>query len=200
MNTKHRRNIQSLPDPELVVIYRETRDWQVIGELFTRYMHLVYGVCLKYLHDREDSKDAVMQIFESLPEKILRHEVREFRPWLYVITKNHCMMHFRSEKAKGEKQKIFAIEQSFIMENEMDLHPVDEETTDTDANLKECIEKLGKEQKECILMFYFNNKCYREIAANLEMEEKKVKSHLQNGKRNLKNCLEQKTHVRQKET
>ena len=181
-------------------MYRETRDRQVIGELFTRYMHLVYGVCMKYIHDRELSKDAVMQIFESLPEKLLRHDVRDFRPWLYVITKNHCLMYLRTEKTKDEKQKIFAIEQTFIMENERDLHPVDEEASQTDADLKDCIDKLGAEQKECILLFYYNNTCYRDIAANLKLDEKKVKSHLQNGKRNLKNCLEQKKHVRQKET
>jgi len=199
VNLKRRRNIQSLSDPELVVIYRETRDRHVIGELFNRYMHLVYGVCLKHLHNREESKDAVMQIFETLPGKMLRHEIREFRPWLYVMTKNHCLMHIRSAKTKDDKHKIFAIEQAFIMENEHDLHPVDEETAHTDADLKDCIENLKAEQKECILMFYYNNKCYREIATNLEMDEKKVKSYLQNGKRNLKNCLEQKKHVRQKE-
>ncbi len=161
-------------------------------------MHLVYGVCLKYFHDREKSKDAVMQIFEALPEKLLRHEVREFRPWLYVITRNHCLMQLRSDKSLGEKQKVFAIEQVFIMENETELHPVDEDASQTDDELRDCIERLGTEQKACILMFYYKNKCYRDIAANLEMDEKKVKSHLQNGKRNLKNCLEQKKHVRQK--
>lgn len=141
-----------------------------------------------------------MQIFEALPEKLLRHDVRDFRPWLYVITKNHCLMNLRSEKTKAEKQKYFAIEQTFIMEYERDLHPVDEETSQSDDDLRDCIERLGSEQKTCILLFYYKNKCYREIAVNLKMNEKKVKSHLQNGKRNLKNCLEQKEHVRQKET
>jgi RNA polymerase sigma-70 factor (ECF subfamily) len=61
-----------------------------------------------------------------------------------------------------------------------------------DKALKECIEKLKAEQRQCIELFYFQDKCYREISEMLFMEEKKVKSYLQNGKRNLKICLEEK--------
>jgi RNA polymerase sigma-70 factor (ECF subfamily) len=200
VSKKSHRYIQSLSDADLVEIYRQSEDRQVIAELFNRYLHLVYGLCLKYLHDREESKDAVMSVFESLPGKILKHEIRDFRPWLYVITRNHCLMHLRSEKTKDEKQKTFILEQTFIMENEEVLHPVDEESSRNDHDLKDCIEKLGTDQKECILLFYYKNKCYREIASQMKTDEKKVKSHLQNGKRNLKNCMEHKIHVRQKES
>ena len=65
-----------------------------------------------------------------------------------------------------------------------------------DIALENCIEKLKGEQKKCIQQFYFENKCYNEIARNLLLDEKKVKSHLQNAKRNLKLCLEEK-HVEQ---
>ncbi len=200
MRNKTGSHIRTLSDAGLVDLYLSGGRSEVIGELYTRYLHLVYGVCLKYLKNPEDSKDAVMEIFESLPGKLRRHEIREFRPWLYVITKNHCLMHLRSGKTLGEKQKIFAIEQAFIMENEENLHPMDEDDLQKDDELKDCIEKLDSGQKECILMFYYRNKCYRDIADDLKMDEKKVKSHLQNGKRNLKNCLEHKQHVRQKET
>ncbi len=199
VTSSSRRHIQSLSDHELVVMCGTKGDEQAIGELFNRYLHLVYGVCLKYLHDRETSKDAVMQIFESLTEKMSRQEIREFKPWLYVVAKNFCLMYLRSEKMKGEKNKTFVLEQTLIMENEEILHPVDEESSRTDADLNDCIERLGNEQKECIQLFYYKNKCYRDIASVLKMDEKKVKSHLQNGKRNLKNCIEQKIHVRQKE-
>jgi RNA polymerase sigma-70 factor (ECF subfamily) len=82
------------------------------------------------------------------------------------------------------------------MENATDLHPIDEDEPNIDKELENCIEKLRGEQKECILLFYFENRCYNEIALSLNLDEKKVKSHLQNAKRNLKLCLEEK-HVRQ---
>lgn len=81
-----------------------------------------------------------------------------------------------------------------FMENEPELHPIDRETNneETDKALADCIERLKVEQKKCIRLFYFNNKCYREIARELDMEIKKIKSFIQNGKRNLKICLERK--------
>ena len=81
-----------------------------------------------------------------------------------------------------------------FMENEPELHPIDEELNESLKNaLAHCIEKLKAEQKSCIQLFYFENKCYREIAERLYMEEKKVKSYIQNGKRNLKICIENKS-------
>jgi RNA polymerase sigma-70 factor (ECF subfamily) len=78
------------------------------------------------------------------------------------------------------------------MENNHELHPIDNEEADIGKTLHECIEKLKDEQKECIKQFYYDNRCYNEIAVNLDLDEKKVKSHLQNGKRNLKLCIEEK--------
>jgi len=159
-------------------------------------MHLVYGVCLKYLQDREGSKDAVMQIFEKLIIEIPKNDIKNFKSWLYVVSKNHCLMHLRSEKTKGEQKKKFAIEQEIFMEYEEELHPIDEDNPDIDAALRDCIERLKHEQQKCIQLFYLEEKSYKEICDLLKLEEKKVKSFLQNGKRNLKLCLESKN-VRQ---
>ena len=161
---------------------------EIPGELYARYMHLVYGVCLKYFKEREKSKDAVIQIFEKLVI-----EIRNFKSWLYVVAKNHCLMEIR----KTEPGKIISIgdenEMASFMENEAELHPVDREPDEMDKQaLNDCIEKLKNEQKSCIRLFYFENKSYREICTTLNLEEKKVKSYIQNGKRNLKICLENK--------
>ena len=66
-------------------------------------MHLVYGVCLKYLKEREESKDAVMQIFEKLIVEIPKHNIENFSSWLHVVTKNYCLMQLRSDKSQSEK-------------------------------------------------------------------------------------------------
>ena len=54
-------------DTYLIAQFRETGELEFLGELFEKYTHLVYGVCLKYLKDREMSRDATMQIFEKSP-------------------------------------------------------------------------------------------------------------------------------------
>jgi len=184
------KKIREHSDEELLSRFAETGDNEVLGELYSRYMHLVYGVCLRYFEERERSKDAVMQIFEKLVTELPKHEVLNFRSWLYVIAKNFCLMELRSCKAKEGKYRDLVIEQKKNVENEVFLHPVDEDEADMNQALQQCIEKLKGEQQQCIRLFYFEEKSYREIAGMLKMDEKKVKSLLQNGKRNLKICLE----------
>ncbi len=180
-------------DALLLSRFIKTGDLEILGELYQPYMPLVYGVCLKYLQDRESSKDAVMQIFEKLIVDIPNHDIQNFKSWLYVVSKNFCLMKIRADKSKNEKHKKFQIEQEIFVESENEMHPIDETiNSDPDKALKECIEKLKAEQKQCIELFYFRDKCYREISEMLSMDEKKVKSYLQNGKRNLKICLENK--------
>ena len=171
--------------------YRSTGDLEILGELYKRYMHLVFGLCLKYLQNREDASDAVMQVFEKLIIEVPKHDIQNFKSWLYVLAKNHSLMKIRSDKSRDKKMDRWIKDQEDYMEFYPDLHPIDEARNDDYPGLKECIEKLKQEQKTCIELFYYQNKSYREIVQILKMEEKKVKSYLQNAKRNLKICLEE---------
>ena len=179
-------------DEELLKEFSRTGDLEVLGELYSDYMHLVYGVCLKYLRNRDESKDAVMQIFEKLIIEIPKQRIENFRSWLHTVTKNYCLMKLRSDKSKQEKFNTLTNETEFFMETSSILHPIDENEPDLEKALADCIGKLKREQKECIEQFYYGNSCYQEIADNMGLDEKKVKSHLQNAKRNLKLCLEEK--------
>jgi RNA polymerase sigma-70 factor (ECF subfamily) len=181
-------------DEQLLTEFRSAGDLEVLGELYSRYIHLVYGVCLKYLKEREEAKDSVMQIFEKLIIEIPKHKIENFRSWLHVVTKNYCLMQLRSDKSEREKFSEWINDPAVFMETATDLHPLDEDENSElmVKALEDCIERLKEEQKNCIRQFYFENRCYNEIAVNLGLDEKKVKSHLQNGKRNLKICLEEK--------
>jgi RNA polymerase sigma-70 factor, ECF subfamily len=179
-------------EEELIRDFVSTGNLEVLGELYSSYMHLVYGVCLKYLKNRDEAMDAVMQIFEKLITEIPRQKIETFRNWLHVVTKNYCLMKLRAQKSQDKKLDEWAIDPGNFMESSTDLHPVDRDDADMESALADCIEKLKDEQKECIRQFYYDNRCYNEIAKNLSIDEKKVKSHLQNGKRNLKLCLEEK--------
>ena len=186
-NSKY-NNLDS--DFELLKLYKSSGDLEILGELYTNYIHLVYGVCLKYLNDREESKDAVNKIFEKLIVEIPKFEILNFKSWLYVLTKNHCLMEIR--RLKTEKKHFENFSNDYFMESTDILHPIDEGSDESiEDQLKKCIEKLKEEQKQCIEMFYYNLKCYKEISNILDIDENKVKSYIQNGKRNLKICLEQ---------
>jgi len=182
---KHKK----ISDEELLGKFRISGNLDLLGELFARYMHLVYGVSLKYFKDHDEAQDAVMNIFEKLIADLPKHEVQNFKSWLYVLTKNHCLMEIRSRKSTDRKLEGLKIEQEF-MESADEMHPIDREDNSIEDALKNCIEKLKSEQKQCIELFYYKKLCYQEVAEELNMDEKKVKSYLQNGKRNLKICLE----------
>jgi RNA polymerase sigma-70 factor (ECF subfamily) len=181
-------------DSELLEIFRKRNDLEVLGVLYGRYIHLVYGLCLKYLKNREDSKDAVMQIFELLVTDLPKFEVQNFKSWLYVVSKNHCLMKLRKISSEQKKSEAFRAEE--FMESTEILHPLDEdENENLRSRLEECMNRLNEGQKKCVELFYYQQKCYKEIADELNFDENKVKSYIQNGKRNLKICIEQKITV-----
>jgi RNA polymerase sigma-70 factor (ECF subfamily) len=175
-----------MDDSELLEYYKKSSDVEAAGLLYNRYTALVYGVCLKYLKDREDAKDAVMQLFEKLVSILNQHEIVHFKSWLYVTPRNYCLMQLRAKKG------LFKEELSpQIMETETDPHL--ENGDELEANLgklERCIEELTNEQKECVKLFFLQQKCYKDVASRTGFDMNKVKSYIQNGKRNLKICME----------
>ncbi|HET8829805.1 MAG TPA: sigma-70 family RNA polymerase sigma factor [Pelobium sp.] len=176
----------NLADEHWVAEYKNSGDLQVLGKLYKNYMPLVYGVCLKYFKHPEESQDAVMQIFEQLIDKLKNHEVKNFKSWLYVLTRNFCLMELR----KSKKVTTVNIEDTFV-ESDALLHHDDNDTRENRLLLMEaCLGTLVEEQKKTLQLFYLEQKCYTEVADKTGYELKKVKSYIQNGKRNLKICIE----------
>lgn len=173
-------------DLSLIAQYKNTGNLEVLGLLYNRYMHLVYGVCLNYLKDEEASKDAVMQIFEELVVKLKVYEVQNFKSWLHVLTRNHCLMAMR----RMSKNNTVSIDDVFV-ENDDFVHLDIEDTKEKQLTVMEkCMETLPDEQRISVDLFYLQEKCYKDVAEITGFEMVKVKSYIQNGKRNLKNCIE----------
>ena len=149
-------------------------------------MHLVYGVCMKYFRDEDDSKDAVMQIFEKLLLDLKKHEVQNFKGWLHTVAKNYCLMQLR------KKNPETPLTDNLIVENEIVLHRDEEQHLEERLTLmEEAIAQLNEQQKICVELFYLKEKCYKEISELTGYTMNDVKSFIQNGKRNLKIYMEQ---------
>ena len=182
------KNISNTPlsDKELVALYKQSEDMAVLGELYQRYMDLVYGVCLKYFKESERSKDSVMQIFEELVAKLKKHEVDNFKSWLYQVAKNHCLMQLRTPK----NLKTVEISPQ-LMQSEENVHL--NGVLEKEENLKKleyCLGTLSDDQRKAIQLFYFEGKCYDEIVEITGQDWNQVRSFIQNGRRNLKICME----------
>ncbi len=176
----------SASDKELVALYKRSGDLEVLAELFQRYMDLLYAVCLKYLQEPETAKDAVMAIFEELASKLQKHEVDNFKGWLYTLAKNHCLMQLRS--AKHFKTNAFDPDRMQLTE---DVHL--NGMLEKEINLNElsaCMKTLPAGQKTAVELFYLQEKCYKQIAEITGLEWNKVRSLIQNARRNLKICME----------
>lgn len=173
-------------DQELLAAYRQKADLQVLGQLYSRYMDLVYGLTLKYLEDPETAKDAVMQIFEELVSKLQHHEVAYFKGWLYTVAKNHCLMQLRRDKTK----KTIQLPEEF-MYSEENGHLNGSMLKEAQLQLMEkCLQKLTGEQQEAVSLFYLQQQSYQQIVEKTGMDWTKVRSLIQNGRRNLKICMD----------
>ncbi|WP_245957593.1 sigma-70 family RNA polymerase sigma factor [Niabella yanshanensis] len=179
-------SLKEASDEQLLAQFKQTGDQQFLAELYLRYSQLLYGVCLKYLEDAEEARDAVMNIYQELLVKVPRHEIQNFKSWVYVLTKNHCLMHLRSAK----KNITVSLEQHTVQSDDFSHLDSVIEKEEAFKRLEKCIEKLPREQQQSIQLFYYENKCYNEIAETTSMDWNKVRSLIQNGRRNLKICME----------
>ena len=180
--------LKTYSDCELLEKYAQNPREELLVELYGRYLPLVYGVALKYLKNIPDAQDVVMQIWEELFEKVLRQEIKVFKSWLYVCVRNHCLMELRKRSGNFSLQ----LDEEF-MEFCDDFNPMDEEfLRHQETALKACMEALPENQRLCIQYFYMEEHSYKEIEKVSGFSLKMVKSCVQNGKRNLRICLEKK--------
>lgn len=171
-------------------MYQSQGRMDALGILFNRYIELVYGVSLKYLKSSDDSQDAVMQVFELITIKLKKHQVENFKSWLHVVTKNHCL-----ERIRKNKKKLTLVSEDQVMHSDHFAHHDDEfefELTDDIESLNDCIKQLPEKQKEAIDLFYLKGKSYQDIAELKNENKARIRSYIQNGRRNLKNCMEKK--------
>ena len=167
-----------LIDRELIELHKSSNDLNAMGELFSRYTHLVASIALGILNNEQKAKDTVQEIFEIIIQTLGDSNVKNFNAFVYSTTKLHCF------KIKNEAHKIdFEIDSDEILEKELLLQ-------NRIVILKKSIENLNHNQKKCIELFYFEGFCYSEIVNQTGLSIKEVKSHIQNGKKNIKSLLE----------
>jgi len=173
-----------ITDNELLKKYQSDFNKEWLGILLQRYTLLLLGVCMKYLKNEEEAKDAVQQIFLKALNELEKYQVDYPKSWLYKIACNYCLMKLRDRKStleldqQDEKLFITDTDKEYIAEKEINLNL-----------LEEALEELNQEQKSCITLFYHHKKSYQQISEITGYSLLQVKSNIQNGKRNLKLLL-----------
>lgn len=180
------------PDELLLQRYRATKQQEYLGVLFNRYIHILFGICMKYFKDETRSEDAVLQLYEVVAQKVLAHQIDNFGGWVTTVARNHCLMALRQKKAQRKRQQQYVADARVHMESDTTLHPTGgaEEKEMALNRLSEAIGQLNEEQRMCIELFFLQEKSYQEIVDLTGWDYKAVKSHIQNGKRNLKKIMQ----------
>jgi len=176
-----------ITDEELLTAFCQGEGVKQLGLLYERYMPLVYGVALKYLKNRLEAEDVVMQVFENVCSHLKQTQVKAFRPWLYACVRNHCLMMLRKRVPMEEINSSIEVEEW----DDFDFDAVCEDEI-KERVLQKCIESLPEKQRIGILRFFMEDRSYKEIEEATGFSVKLVKSLIQNGKRNLRLCLERK--------
>lgn len=186
----HKKTVDT--DEELLACLRKTQNLEYFQQLYERYIPLVYGLCLKYLKDGELAQDAVIDIYEDLATKVTKYEIDIFKNWLYSVARNHCFAVLRENK-----KEILVNFDSNFMESDNTIDLLSEENNDEEKikAVNSCIEQLPEPQQIAIKSFFFDSKSYAEIVDITGYNMKSVKSYIQNGRRNLKICLEKKLEI-----
>lgn len=180
-----RNKYRNASDEDLIALYKKEGASQAIGQLYERYGHLVMGTCMKYMKNQMDAEDVVMKIFEELGEKLMRFEIQHFKSWLYQLTRNECLMILRKQK---KDLPASLLEQ--LSEDPSELYQATEKELQL-ALLEETLTELKEEQRRCLELFFLKDRSYSEIAEEIGIDIKQVKSAIQNGKRNFKLKLEE---------
>ena len=179
-------NLSNITDQELLDRFYKDHDNNLLGILFERYTLLLFGLCMKYLKNEEEAKDAVQQVFLKSITELHKYRVQYFKSWLYMVAKNHCLMKLRERgRITGE------INEELVKEEESNIPELAEKDRRLEL-MSHSLEQLNPEQKQCITLFYLEKRSYNEITEVTGYSVMQVKSYIQNGKRNLKLIMEKK--------
>lgn len=183
----NKSSLNHITDAELLERYYADKNQQWIGILLERYTLLLLGVCMKYLKNEEEAKDCVQQIFLKVLTEVSKYKIDYFKSWLYMVAKNQCLMKLRSQQGK---MMMELTEHNLPWPEENKQQLTDNEQMYT--LLEEALENLNEEQRQCVTLFYLNKNSYQQISEITGFNLMQVKSHIQNGKRNLRTMLEKK--------
>ena len=179
-----------MTDQELLDRFGDDRDNAWLGVLLERYTLLLLGVCMKYMKQEEEAKDCVQQVFVKVLTELPKYKVEFFKSWIYTIARNHCLMRLRDRQGREPAVLTDNLLFSWDEEAAKNKHLEKDQLL---GLMSEALEELGKEQKLCVILFYLEKRSYQEIAESTGFTLMQVKSHIQNGKRNLKLLMEKKT-------
>ena len=153
-------------EPIEVIARARTGDAEAWGELYGEYAPAIFRFCRRALPTREDAEDATMEIFMKLKDKLGQYDqTRSFTAWLYKVAANHCWDMLRRRRSRQGKE-------TEDLENVPLEHP-DPSQLDkliqerTSEEVRRALDRLGSRARMALVMRYYSDMSYDEIADSL---------------------------------
>ncbi|MEO1435281.1 MAG: sigma-70 family RNA polymerase sigma factor [Bacteroidota bacterium] len=177
-------------DEQLISDFQHSNNPACLAELYQRYQLLILGISYQVLEDASESEDLLNEVFI----KLIHHKqpIRHFRNWVYTATK-----HLAIDKKRKRTHYREAIQKASQV-HEQQPNPLSDAPSDgalspgRERQLKQikiALHDLPIAQRQCLELFFLQEKTYKEIQTLTGMPLKTIKSHLQNGKRRLRLSL-----------
>jgi RNA polymerase sigma-70 factor (ECF subfamily) len=158
-----RMSAPGITEPTEAIARARAGDGDAWGELYREYAPAMFRFCRRALPTREDAEDATMEIFMKLRDKLVQYDdTRSFSAWLYKVAANHCWDLLRRRKIRQDKETedVETVPLEHPDPNQLD-RMIEQSTSD---EVRKALGKLGARARMALVMRYYSDMSYDEIA------------------------------------
>lgn len=190
---KERAQFSELEERELIGICRDGKDgdakelaWE---EIVRRFRRRVFGIAYKFTGRYEESQDLTQEIFLRVFKSLDKFDdSADFGTWLYSVSRNHCIDHYRSGRREREHLVRHELSLEDFASKRFDPHRA-VEVQDKKKLLLRALSNLPEKLREAVVLRDLKELTYQEIVDELELPEGTVKSRINRGRQELGRAL-----------
>jgi RNA polymerase sigma-70 factor (ECF subfamily) len=176
-------------EPTEVITRAKAGDADAWGELYREYAPAIFRFCRRALPQREDAEDATMEIFMKLKGKLGQYDMtRSFSAWLYKVAANHCWDTLRRRKIRQDKETGDLENLPLEHPDPTQLEKLIEQRSSEEV--RKALNKLGARARMALVMRYYSDMSYDEIADELGVRRAFVGVVLLRARHELRQALE----------
>src|SRR5580693_1615018 len=150
-------------EPTEAVARARAGDADAWGDLYREFAPAIFRFCRRALPTREDAEDATMEIFMKLRDKLIQYDQnRSFSAWLYKVAANHCWDLLRRRKIRQDKETGDLENLPLEHPDPSQLEKLIEERSSEEV--RRALDKLGARARMALVMRYYSDMSYDEIA------------------------------------
>jgi RNA polymerase sigma-70 factor (ECF subfamily) len=165
-----------MEEKELILLAQNGDD-MAFGILMERYQNAVFNLCYRMLNNAQDAEDAAQEIFIKAYRAIRSFDIeRKFSTWILSISSNYCIDQYRKRKLKTLSLEDSPYEDIHDeSQKNMEKMLTDREK---EKEIQLLLDNLQPKDRAAIVMFYWEDYSYDEIAEALDLSLGAVKSRL----------------------